>query len=91
MQGVSVFLLYILGVNLISFILMGIDKRKAIKKMWRIPERTFWGVSLLGGALGSLIGMNYFKHKTKHTSFTVGMPFVLLVNIGLIVLAFRLS
>lgn len=84
----SMLLLYILGVNLISFVLMGIDKRKAEKKKFRIPERTFWIVSLLGGALGSLIGMNYFRHKTKHTSFKVGIPLLLLVNIGLIFLAF---
>lgn len=82
------FLWYILGVNLISFVLMGIDKRKAEKKKFRIPERTLWAVSLLGGALGSLIGMNYFRHKTKHKSFKIGIPLLLLVNIGLVTLAF---
>lgn len=87
----STLLWYVLGVNIISFTLMGIDKRKAEKKKWRIPERTFWGVSILGGALGSLIGMNFFRHKTKHSSFKIGIPLLILLNIGLFVFAFTLS
>lgn len=75
-------LVYIIGVNIISLIITAIDKHKAIEKKWRIPERTFWGVALLGGSFGILIGMHVFRHKTNHTSFKVGMPLLLLINIG---------
>lgn len=81
MDEINVIIWYLVGVNVIGFVLMRIDKRKAIKKEWRIPERTFWGIALLGGALGSLIGMNYFRHKTKHNSFKIGMPFLVIINI----------
>lgn len=65
---------------MITFMLMGIDKRKAIKHQYRIPERTFWLLTLIGGAMGALIGMNVFRHKTKHRSFVIGMPLLLVFN-----------
>jgi len=74
-------LLYILGVNVITFILMRIDKKKAIEQQYRIPERTFWFLSILGGAIGSYLGMKAFRHKTKHVSFMVGMPILIFVNV----------
>ncbi|WP_068674600.1 DUF1294 domain-containing protein [Oceanobacillus sp. Castelsardo] len=74
---------YILGVNIIGFILMGVDKQKAIKQKYRIPERTFWIIALLGGALGTYFGMKRYRHKTKHKSFTIGMPIFILLNIFL--------
>lgn len=77
-------LIYLLAVNLVTFIFMGLDKRKAIKHKYRIPERTFWLLSLIGGAVGSLIGMNVFHHKTKHRSFVIGMPLILIVHIILL-------
>lgn len=82
------FLLYLLTVNLITFAFMGLDKRKAIKHKYRIPERTFWLLSLIGGAVGSLIGMNVFHHKTKHRSFVIGMPFILIVHLILLLYFF---
>lgn len=74
-------ILYILGVNAITFLLMRIDKQKAVKDQYRIPERTFWLLSILGGAIGSYAGMKMFHHKTKHPSFTIGMPLLIVVNI----------
>lgn len=57
------------------------DKRKAIKKAWRIPERTLFAVAILGGSLGSLLGMHLFRHKTKHLSFLLGIPCILILHI----------
>lgn len=91
MNEIDVLIWYLLGVNVISFSLMGIDKRKAMRKNWRVPERTFWGLGLLGGALGLLVGMSWFRHKTKHASFKVGVPFLLIVNIVLMIILVTLS
>lgn len=82
MNELSSLLLYIGGVNLVAFILMRIDKQKARKHAWRIPERTFWGLSIIGGALGIWFGMRYFRHKTKHRSFVIGVPIIILVHVG---------
>jgi uncharacterized membrane protein YsdA (DUF1294 family) len=60
---------------------MGVDKRKAEKKKYRIPERTFWLLALLGGAIGVISGMKKYRHKTKHTSFKIGMPLIVILNI----------
>ena len=73
---------YILTVNVITFILMRIDKQKAIKKQFRIPERTFFMLSFLGGAIGTYIGMKAFRHKTKHRGFTIGIPLLILWNLA---------
>lgn len=81
-------ILYFIGVNLVSFVLMLVDKRKAVKQQYRIPERTLWALAVLGGALGIYLGMQKFRHKTKHTSFVVGMPLLLLVNIASLVYIF---
>ncbi|WP_010099104.1 DUF1294 domain-containing protein [Ornithinibacillus scapharcae] len=72
---------YIAFANLLGFVLMGMDKKRAKIKERRIPERTLWGIAVLGGSVGSFIGMRYFRHKTKHTSFTVGMPALIILHI----------
>ncbi|MEN2765604.1 DUF1294 domain-containing protein [Ornithinibacillus sp. 16A2E] len=77
-------LFYIGFANLLGFALMGIDKRKAERNKWRIPERTLWGVAILGGAIGSYFGMKVFRHKTKHQSFRIGMPLLILIHAALI-------
>ncbi|MHA6252066.1 DUF1294 domain-containing protein [Oceanobacillus sp. CAU 1775] len=79
---------YIAVVNIITFYLMRIDKQKAIKNQFRIPERTFFLLSILGGAIGTYIGMKLFRHKTKHARFTVGIPILIVLNIGLFIYAF---
>lgn len=75
------FILYIFIINIISFILMGIDKRAAKNNMYRIPEKAFFSISFLLGSLGTYIGMYKFRHKTKHLSFKVLIPILLIVNI----------
>jgi uncharacterized membrane protein YsdA (DUF1294 family) len=76
----DIVLAYILIINLITFISFGIDKRRSRKNRWRIPESTLLGLSLIGGSLGGLIGMYFFRHKTKKKKFTLGMPMLLGLN-----------
>ncbi|KSV57991.1 hypothetical protein ASU35_14485 [Acetivibrio ethanolgignens] len=68
---------------------MGIDKEKAIHGQWRIPEKTLFGIALLGGSVGSILGMEVFRHKTKHLSFRAGMPAILILQLTAIYLIFR--
>ena len=76
--------LYILCMNLIGFFMMGIDKQKARKRSFRIPEATLFTIAIIGGSLGSIIGMHVFRHKTRHWYFLYGMPVILLLQIALV-------
>ena len=69
---------YLLIVNIIAFFLMGIDKKKAQTGAWRIPEKTLFLSAILGGGVGAIAGMQLFRHKTRHRSFVIGMPLILL-------------
>ena len=82
------FLLYLLLINAAAFLLMLVDKLKAKKNRWRIPERTLFGSALLGGSIGALLGMYTFRHKTKHLSFTLGMPAILIAQVALAIWIF---
>ena len=75
--------IYLLIINAIAFCLMLIDKYKARKNLWRIPEAMLISTALLGGSIGALIGMYTVRHKTRHIKFTVGIPLILLVQIAL--------
>ncbi|CQR48090.1 hypothetical protein BN1058_02435 [Paraliobacillus sp. PM-2] len=79
MQWIS--LIYIIIVNSMSFVMMGIDKRRSKKRKWRIPEKKLWLVAIIGGSIGSIIGMRFFRHKTKHRTFIIGMPMLLILQI----------
>ena len=76
--------IYLLIVNALGFVLMLADKYKAKNNLWRIPETTLIGVALIGGSVGSLIGMYTVRHKTKHPKFTVGIPLILVAQIVLL-------
>ncbi len=73
--------LWLLAVNAAGFLLMGSDKRRAILRAQRVPERVFLLLSVLGGAAGVLAGMVSFRHKTKHGKFALGVPAILLAQI----------
>ena len=75
--------LYLLIVNAAAFLLMGLDKRRAKREAWRIPEKTLFLPVLLGGALGGVLGMRTFRHKTKHWYFRFGFPALLLLQLAL--------
>ena len=62
---------------------MGLDKRKAKKNLWRIPEKTLFLSAILGGSAGAIAGMYVFHHKTRHWYFVIGMPLILVIQIGL--------
>ena len=71
-------------ISLIGFILMGVDKYRARRDMWRIPEKTLLTCALLGGTPGVILGMNRFRHKTKHWYFRYGLPALLIVQLALL-------
>ena len=74
-------ILYLLIMNAAGAVSMLMDKRKAKKKLWRIPEATLLGIAALGGSVGSLIGMYAFRHKTRHLKFTLGIPAILIAQL----------
>ncbi len=73
---------WLVVMSLILFFTMGSDKRRAQKERRRVPEKTLFLLALLGGGLGGVIGMSVFRHKTKHVSFQLGMPLLLVLNLG---------
>jgi uncharacterized membrane protein YsdA (DUF1294 family) len=73
--------LYLLIINALGFVLMHIDKQKAKKKKWRIPERNLFLIAALGGSPGCILGMYTFRHKTKHLHFTLGMPTIVVIQL----------
>ncbi|MCU9614163.1 DUF1294 domain-containing protein [Caldibacillus lycopersici] len=81
MKIISITLLFI---NLIGFLLMGIDKKRARKHQWRIKESTLWLFAFIGGGVGTTIGMYLFHHKTKHTSFKLGFPFLAIIQVVIV-------
>lgn len=85
MNVITLLSVYFTVLNLIGFVLMGIDKYKAKKRAFRIPEATLFIVAIIGGSIGSIIGMYAFRHKTRHWYFVYGMPFILLVQLALII------
>ena len=85
-------LLWVLALSLADFVLMGVDKRRAKRGAWRVKERTFFLLALLGGSPGALLGMWAFRHKTRHWYFKFGLPAILSAQIALgLWLAWRLT
>jgi len=83
---IRIFVSYIVMMNIIAFLLYGIDKRKAIKNQWRISEFHLIAVAFIGGSLGALLGMWLFHHKTKHWKFKTMIPLFLIIHCLLIYL-----
>lgn len=77
-------IIYLLIFNIWGFLLMGIDKRKAIKHKQRISERFIWQIACIGGALGIYIGMKRFRHKTLHKVFIYGIPVVIFLQVAIL-------
>ena len=82
MVVIGIIAAYLIVMNLLGFSLMGIDKYRAVKRLWRVPESTLFVVAIIGGSLGSIIGMRVFHHKTKHWYFVFGMPAILILEIA---------
>ena len=84
MEATEIYLLYFLAaINVITFMVYGIDKLKAQKGKWRIPEATLLLLAIVGGSIGAWTGMKVWHHKTMHKKFKYGVPMILIVQIGL--------
>lgn len=88
MDRIGIFIVYLVIINIIGVIVMGVDKHKAQTHAWRIPEKSLFLVSILGGSIGTWAGMYLFRHKTKHWYFVIGMPLILMIQIGVAVYVF---
>lgn len=77
---VRIYALYLFGINLLTFLLMGVDKMKARKGQWRIKEITFILMALLGGGIGVLMGMVFYHHKQSKKKFYIGVPLIYVIN-----------
>lgn len=77
-------LIYLVLINILGFLFMMIDKKRAINHQYRISERTLWTIAILFGALGLYIGMKKFRHKTKHGTFKYGLPFLSILEVGIV-------
>ena len=78
-------IVYLVIINLVGFLAMVIDKRRAKKGEWRIKEGSLFMITLLGGGIGTIAGMYLFRHKTKKLKFTVGLPTIFIVEVVLII------
>lgn len=78
-------LLYFIIINFVGYIIMFIDKSRARRQAWRIPEARLWLISFIGGSLGTFLGMRNFHHKTKHKQFKYGLPFLAVLEIALLI------
>lgn len=85
MGAVEIIAIYLVAINILGFVLMGVDKWKAKSRKWRIPEASLFFVAILGGSVGSIIGIYTFRHKTKHKKFTIGMPIILVIQVALVI------
>ena len=80
----NVLLYYLIVINIVTFLIYGIDKRKAKQGCWRISEATLLILAVIGGSIGALLGMKVWRHKTMHKKFKYGLPLILLAQITLI-------
>ncbi|MBR6390951.1 MAG: DUF1294 domain-containing protein [Lachnospiraceae bacterium] len=77
--------IYLVVVNLLGFSMMGIDKSRARRRAWRIPEAHLIIVALIGGSVGAILGMWLFRHKTRHWYFAYGLPVILVLQIAVVI------
>lgn len=75
---------YLVVINIVTFIVYGVDKSKSKKNKWRISEKTLILFAVVGGSIGAILGMNIFNHKTKHLKFTVGVPVIFLLQLVIV-------
>ena len=79
-------LYYLIGINIVTFLVYGIDKWKAKQGSWRISEATLLILAIIGGSIGALLGMKVWRHKTQHQKFKYGLPLILLAQILLCII-----
>lgn len=81
MTATNILIIYFILITAVTFAIFGIDKLKAKKSWWRIPESTLFILAIIGGSIGALLGMHIFHHKTLHKKFTIGIPAILVLQI----------
>lgn len=81
----KIILLYLFAINIVAFFAFGIDKLKAKRDKWRIPESTLLSMAVLGGSIGALAGMKVWRHKTLHDKFRIGIPVIIALQIAVVV------
>ena len=82
---VTIIVFYLVFINIITFFLYGVDKWKAQRVRWRIPESVLLGMAAIGGSVGAWLGMQVWRHKTQHAKFRYGVPIILIVQVALLV------
>ena len=88
MNAIMLLTIYLLFANFLGLFAMYLDKERAKKRAFRIPESTLFTISLIGGSIGSLFGMYLFRHKTRHWTFVIGMPVILFLQVISILLLY---
>ena len=86
MSEIQLIIIYLAAINMVTFFIFGIDKWKAKRSKWRIPETTLLGLAVIGGSIGAWLGMKVWHHKTMHKKFKYGIPLILLAQIAIILL-----
>ena len=79
----KIVLIYLVAINVVTFVVYGIDKYKAVRSKWRIPESTLIGLAVVGGSVGAWLGMKFWHHKTHHAKFRFGIPIILIAQVAL--------
>lgn len=85
MNGTVIVVIYLVAINAATFFVYGIDKWKARRSMWRIPEATLLGLAAIGGCIGAWLGMRAWRHKTMHKKFQLGIPLIIVAQTALII------
>ena len=83
--------IYLIAINVITFFVYGIDKWKAKRSKWRIPEATLLGLAVIGGSIGAWLGMKVWHHKTMHKKFKYGIPLILIAQIAIVLMTYSTS
>lgn len=81
----TIIILYLVIINVVTFLLYGVDKWKAQRARWRIPESVLLGMAAIGGSVGAWLGMQAWRHKTQHAKFRYGVPIILIAQVALLV------
>lgn len=84
-----VLIFYLILINIITFIVYGVDKKRARRKQWRVPEKVLFLLAIIGGSVGALLGMLVFRHKTQKWYFKFGIPAILLLQIAAAVVVWK--
>ena len=82
---IKILLYYLIAINVVTFFLYGIDKWKAKRAKWRIPEATLLMLAVMGGSIGAWLGMKVWHHKTLHKKFKYGLPLILMAQVALVI------